>query len=626
MDTSSLRKIYVNHPSAGYQHFNYASNAISTCKYDILSFLPRFLQEQFRRYSNVFFLIIVLLQQIPDVSPTGRFTTAVPFIIILTASALKEIFEDIKRSRSDKEINNFETKILENGQWKKTKWKKVVVGSIVRIENDEFFPADLLLLSSSEKYALSYIETSNLDGETNLKIKQGLECTSEKTEIEQLSELTCEICCEQPNKNVNQFIGTLYIGAASYPLSINQILLRGARLKNTSFVNGIVLYTGHEAKLLMNSTTAPLKQSNIDIMVNGRILILFVMLVILSVISAFGSLYYEHFLLSGAYYLGFTRVSFSFLGLTKTYMYNLLTFFILYNNLIPISLQFTLEVVRFCQAYFISCDIEMYDERTDTVAVARTSNLNEELGQIKFVMCDKTGTLTRNVMKFKRCSIAGKGYGDDEADEFADFRLIADIDNQKCGDYILEFLRVMSLCHTVVAELDNENIVYRSSSPDEGALVRGAANLGFVYEMKTPSSIKIKERDVLREYVILNVLNFSSERKRMSVIVRCPDGEIKLYIKGADSVIFSRLSQESLFKDECLSHLKEYANKGYRTLCFAYRQLNEEFYGKWAKKFAEASVAIEGREYLIDKCASEIEVELLLIGVSAIEDKLQEVN
>jgi len=96
--------------------------------------------------------------------------------------------------------------------------------------------------------------------------------------------------------------------------------------------------------------------------------------------------------------------------MTKNFAFNLLTFIILFNNLIPISLQVTLEVVRFVQATFINMDIEMYHPETDTPAMARTSNLNEELGIVKYIFTDKTGTLTKNVMEFKRCSVGGRLY------------------------------------------------------------------------------------------------------------------------------------------------------------------------------------------------------------------------
>uniref|UniRef100_F1KSC3 Phospholipid-transporting ATPase n=1 Tax=Ascaris suum TaxID=6253 RepID=F1KSC3_ASCSU len=610
------RNVHVN----GVQTEKFSSNVISTCKYSILSFFPRFILEQFRRYNNIFFLVIALLQQIPDVSPTGRYTTALPFLIILSVSAVKEIFEDIKRRKSDQKVNNFHTQVLKNGAWQRTRWRRVNVGDIVRVENEQLFPADMTLLSSSEPHAMAYIETSNLDGETNLKIRQGLECTERLVTLQSISALKCNIECEQPNRHVNEFTGTLRIGDIERPLGINQILLRGARLKNTRWICGAVIYTGHDAKLLMNSRLAPLKRSNVDVLTNRRILSLFFILVTLAVVSAVGAHFYEESLFDVAYYLGLSGLR------TTNFFWNVLTFFILYNNLIPISLQVTLELVRFFQASYINCDEKMYDEASDTCAVARTSNLNEELGQVKFVMSDKTGTLTRNVMKFKRCSVAGVNYGNDETDEFDDNSLVKTIDSpSENSEWVREFLRMMAVCHTVVPELDDEGTLrYQASSPDEGALVRGAAALGFVFHTRKPQLLIIDALGKEETYEVLNVLEFTSDRKRMGVLVRCPDNAIRLYVKGADSVIFERLRPKCLFEEETLTHLSEYASKGYRTLCFAMRLVQEDEYNNWAVEFQAASVALDHREKKLAACAEKIEYDLVLIGASAIEDKLQQ--
>ncbi|VDK70172.1 unnamed protein product [Onchocerca ochengi] len=592
-----------------------------TTKYSIFSFIPRFLKEQFRRYSNVFFLIIALLQQIPDISPTGRFTTAGPFLIILSVSAIKEIFEDIKRRKSDQTVNNYYAAVLKGHEWKYTLWKDMEVGDIVRVDNDQMFPADMALLSSSEPLATAYIETSNLDGETNLKIRQGLECTSDLITSATIKDFQCMIECEHPNQNVNEFTGTLHIHHLSQPLSISQLLLRGARLKHTQWICGVVLYAGHDAKLLMNSKIAPLKQSKIDVIINHRILFLFFMLITLAFVSAIGAYLCDHKQLTHAYYLGFQgKRSFDF-------FWNMLTFFILYNNLIPISLQVTLELVRFFQAAYINNDIAMYDERTDSCAVAKTSNLNEELGQVKFVMSDKTGTLTRNIMKFKKCSIAGINFGNDETDDFQDYNLpeLIRTSDEKANS-IKEFLRMMAICHTVVPGRDkNGRLQYQASSPDEGALVRAAATLGFVFHTRKPRSILVTELGEVRSYNILNVLEFTSERKRMGVVVQCPDGVLKLYIKGADSVIFRRLRDDSPFIDDCAAHLLDYASKGYRTLCFAMRILELEEYNKWAQEFEKALISIDKRNEKLAECAEKIETNLTLVGASAIEDKLQQI-
>uniref|UniRef100_A0A0N5BVR4 Phospholipid-transporting ATPase n=1 Tax=Strongyloides papillosus TaxID=174720 RepID=A0A0N5BVR4_STREA len=606
-----------------HQHEKFCSNEISTCKYSVFTFLPRFLLEQFRRYNNIFFLIIALLQQIPDVSPTGRYTTAGPFLIILFISALKEIFEDVKRRRLDIKVNNFKTLVLRNGRWEEISWKNIAVGDVLKIENNHLIPADLVILSSSELNSMAYIETSNLDGETNLKIRQALPETWDLTNITKVNEFSGEIECELPSKHVNHFTGTIHFqyNNTSKPLSVNQLLLRGAALKNTKWVIGVTVYTGHDAKLLMNSRTAPLKRSYIDSMTNNRIIVLFFILICLAAISTLGAWVYGRDL-QHAWYLGLIG--------KNSLFWDFITFFILYNNLIPISLQVTLEIVRFFQAAYINNDIDMYHEESDTPAIARTSNLNEELGQVKYIMSDKTGTLTRNVMKFKRLYVGKKSYGDDTSEEFNDQSVLVDIRNNiEEVEIIKEAFLIMASCHTVVPEVNelNENdITYQAASPDELALVKGAAKMKFIFKKRIGKAIEIELLGKIEEFEVLNVLEFNSDRKRMGVIIRNREGKLKLLIKGADAVIIPRLSNKTTKEDldNLNNYLSEYANKGYRTLCFAKRDLDEEYYNIWKDKFHKASISLENRQQKLDEVSEEIESNLTLVGVSAIEDKLQE--
>ncbi|KAL1122527.1 hypothetical protein AAG570_002858 [Ranatra chinensis] len=618
-----FRVVHVNRPSfeqQGYQQ-KFCSNHITTAKYSKLSFLPCFLFEQFRRYSNCFFLFIALLQQIPDVSPTGRYTTLVPLIFILLVSALKEIIEDYKRHRADWETNERKVEVLKESHWVPTQWQNIVVGDIVKVHNNNFFPADLVVISTSEPQGMCYIETMNLDGETNLKIRQSLADTWEVCDTTSLERFSATIECELPNKHLYEFNGNLRYAERIQPLGPERILLRGAMLRNTSWAFGVVIYTGHETKLMKNSTRAPLKRSTVDKITNTQVLMLFFALVLLCILSSLFSEIWTRENLSHSY-IAIVYVAASNFG------YNLLTFVILYNNLIPISLQVTLEVVRFVQAIFINMDIDMYDEESDTPAMARTSNLNEELGMVKYIFSDKTGTLTRNEMEFKQCSVAGKVYdalGVNANPE--DSYLIQELRKGGPGaETIREFLILMSVCHTVIPEkLKIGEIVYHASSPDERALLHGAKSFGFVFDVRTPNSVEIFALGQRETYEILNVIEFTSARKRMSVIVRKPSGSIVLYCKGADSVIYERLAPESqAFREDTLNHLKMFASAGLRTLCFAMTELSQQDYDDWNEIYKTACTAMNNRETKVEEAATLIEKNLYLLGATAVEDRLQD--
>uniref|UniRef100_A0A8I3W866 Phospholipid-transporting ATPase n=1 Tax=Callithrix jacchus TaxID=9483 RepID=A0A8I3W866_CALJA len=629
------RTIYLNQP-----HLNkFRDNQISTAKYSVLTFLPRFLYEQIRRAANAFFLFIALLQQIPDVSPTGRYTTLVPLIIILTIAGIKEIVEDFKRHKADNAVNKKKTIVLRNGMWHTIMWKEVAVGDIVKVVNGQYLPADVVLLSSSEPQAMCYVETANLDGETNLKIRQGLSHTADMQTREVLMKLSGTIECEGPNRHLYDFTGNLNLdGKSLVALGPDQILLRGTQLRNTQWVFGVVVYTGHDTKLMQNSTKAPLKRSNVEKVTNVQILVLFGILLVMALVSSAGALYWNRSHGEKNWYIKKMDTT------SDNFGYNLLTFIILYNNLIPISLLVTLEVVKYTQALFINWDTDMYYIGNDTPAMARTSNLNEELGQVKYLFSDKTGTLTCNIMNFKKCSIAGVTYGhfpeltrepssDDfcrmpppcsDSCDFDDPRLLKNIeDRHPTAPCIQEFLTLLAVCHTVVPEKDGDNIIYQASSPDEAALVKGAKKLGFVFTARTPFSVIIEAMGQEQTFGILNVLEFSSDRKRMSVIVRTPSGQLRLYCKGADNVIFERLSKDSKYMEETLCHLEYFATEGLRTLCVAYADLSENEYEAWLKVYQEASTILKDRAQRLEECYEIIEKNLLLLGATAIEDRLQ---
>ncbi|TPX26285.1 hypothetical protein DIZ76_011747 [Coccidioides immitis] len=637
--TLGPRVIYLNNSPAN-QANKYVDNHISTAKYNVFTFLPKFLFEQFSKYANLFFLFTAALQQIPNISPTNRYTTIGPLIIVLLVSAIKELIEDFKRKNSDKSLNYSKTRVLRGAGFEETRWIDVSVGDILRVESEEPFPADLVLLASSEPEGLCYIETANLDGETNLKVKQAIPETSDLVSPGQLSRLAGRVKSEQPNSSLYTYEATLTMhsggGEKELPLAPDQLLLRGATLRNTPWIHGVVVFTGHETKLMRNATATPIKRTAVERMVNLQILMLVAILIALSLISSIGDLIVRITASKNLSYLDYGNVN-----AAAQFFSDIFTYWVLYSNLVPISLFVTIEIVKYCHAFLINSDLDIYYDKTDTPATCRTSSLVEELGQIEYIFSDKTGTLTCNMMEFKQCSISGIQYAevvpedrratdDDDSDTaMYDFkRLRQNLESHQTRDAIKQFLTLLSTCHTVIPERKDEKpgeIKYQAASPDEGALVEGAVPLGYQFTNRKPRSVIISANGEEEEYELLAVCEFNSTRKRMSTIFRCPDGKIRIYCKGADTVILERLHSNNPIVDVTLQHLEEYASEGLRTLCLAMREIPEEEFQQWWQIFDKAATTVSGnRAEELDKAAELIEKDFYLLGATAIEDRLQD--
>ncbi|CAN9106576.1 unnamed protein product [Alternaria alternata] len=484
-DPSTLgpRIIHLNNPPANAAN-KYVDNHISTSKYNIATFLPKFLYEQFSKYANLFFLFTAILQQIPGISPTSRYTTIVPLGIVLLVSAVKEYIEDYRRKQSDSDLNNSKAQVLKGSTFADTKWVNVAVGDIVRVESEQSFPTDLVLLASSEPEGLCYIETANLDGETNLKIKQAIPETADFVSPAELARLGGRIRSEQPNSSLYTYEATLTMAAGGgereLPLAPDQLLLRGATLRNTPWIHGVVVFTGHETKLMRNATATPIKTTAVERLVNKQILMLVVILIALSIISSIGDVIIQSKERDSLEYL---RLD-AFNG-AKQFFRDLLTYWVLYSNLVPISLFVTIEIVKYYTGSLIDSDLDIYYEPTDTPAKCRTSSLVEELGQIEYIFSDKTGTLTCNMMEFKQSTIAGIQYADEVPEDrratfedgvevgIHDFKQLEHNRKTHHNKYIIDqFLTLLATCHTVIPERKGEKaaIKYQAASPDEERL------------------------------------------------------------------------------------------------------------------------------------------------------------
>nr|XP_033779615.1 phospholipid-transporting ATPase ID isoform X2 [Geotrypetes seraphini] len=630
------------------ERFQYASNCIKTSKYNVLTFLPVNLFEQFQEVANTYFLFLLILQLIPQISSLSWFTTIVPLVLVLTITAVKDATDDYFRHKSDNQVNSRGSQVLMNGILQSERWMNVRVGDIIKLENNQFVAADLLLLSSSEPHGLCYIETAELDGETNMKVRQAIPMTSELGDTNKLAKFDGEVVCEPPNNKLDKFCGILYWKESKYSLSNQNMLLRGCMVRNTEWCFGLVIFAGPDTKLMQNSGRTKFKRTSIDRLMNTLVLWIFGFLVCMGIILAIGNSIWEyevgvHFQIYLPWDVAVDSAFFS--GFLSFWSY-----IIILNTVVPISLYVSVEVIRLGHSYFINWDRRMFCMRRNTAAEARTTTLNEELGQVEYIFSDKTGTLTQNIMLFNKCSINGRSYGDAievlgtkdnfcERDEHADFSFnpLADenfyfsdsnlLEAVKVGSPLVhDFFRLLSLCHTVMSEEKKEGkLYYKAQSPDEGALVTAARNFGFVFRSRTPKTITVHEMGKPITYQLLAILDFNNLRKRMSVIVRDPEGKIRLYCKGADTILFERLHASNYeLMIATTEHLNEYAGDGLRTLVLAYKDLEEEYFEAWAERLQDASTALEGCDDKLTAIYEEIEQDMMLLGATAIEDKLQE--
>ncbi|KAK9069711.1 hypothetical protein SSX86_010105 [Deinandra increscens subsp. villosa] len=664
----------------------YCKNYISTTKYNVITFLPKALFEQFRRVANVYFLLAAFLSLTP-VSPFSAYSMIAPLAFVIGLSMAKEAVENWHRFMQDMKVNTRKVGVHEGeGVFSLKPWMNLRVGDVVKVEKDQFFPADLLLLSSSYEDGICYVETMNLDGETNLKVKRSLETTLSLDDDSAFKDFKGTIKCEDPNPNLYSFVGNLEYERQVYPLDPSQILLRDSKLRNTGHVYGVVIFSGHDSKVMQNATKSPSKRSTIEKQMDKIIYVLFTLLVLISLISSIGFAIKTKTQMPSWWYLQAPDDAqlYDPSNASRSGFYHLITALILYGYLIPISLYVSIELVKVLQAVFINQDLNMYDEETGTPAQARTSNLNEELGMVDTILSDKTGTLTCNQMDFLKCSIAGVQYGvrSSEVELAAANQMAMDLEGhdghfaRSSGQHgpeieleavtasrdslgtpikgfsfddnrlmngnwaqeanpnvLLLFFRVLALCHTAIPEFNEEtdSYSYEAESPDEGAFLVAAREFGFEFCRRTQSSIFVRERNpstqeyVEREFKLLNLLDFTSKRKRMSVIVQDETGKILLLCKGADSIIFERLSKNGrMFEEATTKHLNDYGEAGLRTLALAYKELEESEYISWNEEFIKAKTSIGGdREAMLERVSDLMEKDLTLVGATAVEDKLQ---
>ncbi|KAF8724238.1 hypothetical protein HU200_021261 [Digitaria exilis] len=649
------RAVVVGEPSP-----EFAGNAIRTAKYSVLTFLPRNLFEQFRRLSYVYFLAITVLNQLPQVAVFGRGASVLPLAFVLFVTAVKDAYEDFRRHRSDRQENNRLASVLAPGtagDFQPKRWKHIRVGDVVRVASNETLPADMVLLATSDPTGVAHVQTVNLDGETNLKTRYAKQET--QVRFSQNGGVSGILHCERPNRNIYGFQANLDIDGKRVSLGPSNIVLRGCELKNTTWAIGVVVYAGKETKVMLNSSGAPSKRSRLETQLNRETVILSIMLIGMcttaSVLNGLwllnhrGELEFTQFFREKDYTTG---KNYNYYGVGMQIFITFLMAVIVYQVIIPISLYISMELVRLGQAYFMGADKDLYDESSRSKFQCRALNINEDLGQIRYVFSDKTGTLTENKMVFQCASIHGVDYSSGEdtggysvvvGDNLWTPKMAVKTDPQLVkvlrdsgkneeAKLVLEFFLALAACNTIVPlvletrDCNQKLIDYQGESPDEQALAYAAASYGIVLVERTSGYIVIDVLGDRQRFDILGLHEFDSDRKRMSVIVGCPDRTIKLYVKGADSSIFgiTNKSSELDIVRATEAHLHKYSSLGLRTLVVGMRELSQSEFEEWQLAYENANTAVLGRGNLLRSVAANIECNIRILGATGIEDKLQD--
>ncbi|GAA5811925.1 hypothetical protein MFLAVUS_005372 [Mucor flavus] len=586
----------------------YPANVIINQKYNVITFIPIVLFQQFAIFFNMYFLLVALSQFVPALKIGYILTYFGPLCFVLLITISKEALDDYQRYKRDKEANSQLYRRLTSSGLQSIPSSKIRVGDLIHIMKDQRIPADMILLRTTEESGASFIRTDQLDGETDWKLRLAIPHLQKLHSDSDLLEVKGHVYADAPHMDIHNFVGTISIvdhatgSERIEPLGVENTMWTNTVLASGSAI-GFVIYTGKDTRAVMNTNHPKTKVGLIDKEINQLAKILFIVTLGLSVIM-----------------VGFN----GFRGAWYIYVFR---FLILFSSIIPIGLRVNLDMGKTVYARQIEHDQEIMG------TIVRTSTLPEELGRVEYLLTDKTGTLTQNDMELKKLHMGTMSYSLDTMDEiqthlataFGPQDLLTAKGRRNISVRVRDIVQALALCHNVtpVVGIDGD-ITYQASSPDEVAIVKWTEHMGLTLVNRDVNTIQLRvdaTGEVL-SFDVLNIFPFTSETKRMGIIVRNKQTqEIAFYEKGADAVMARIVQYNDWLDEEC----DNMAREGLRTLVVAKKSLSEEYYQDFTEKFHDAEVSLHDRNMLKQSVVETfLESNLELLGLTGVEDKLQE--
>ncbi|XP_054020140.1 probable phospholipid-transporting ATPase IIB isoform X3 [Dryobates pubescens] len=613
----------------------YPRNAIKNQKYNIFTFIPGVLYEQFKFFLNLYFLVVSCSQFVPALKIGYLYTYWAPLGFVLTVTVVREAVDEFRRYKRDKEMNSqLYSKLTVRGKVQ-VKSSDIQVGDLIIVEKNQRIPSDMVFLRTSEKTGSCFIRTDQLDGETDWKLKVAVSCTQRLPALGDLFSINAYVYAQKPQLDIHSFEGTFTREdsdpAVHESLSIENTLWASTVVASGS-VLGVVIYTGKETRSVLNTSHPKNKVGLLDLELNQLTKALFLALVALSVVMV------------------------TLQGFVGPWYRNLFRFLLLFSYIIPISLRVNLDMGKAAYGWMLMRD------QSIPGSVVRTSTIPEELGRLLYLLTDKTGTLTQNEMVFKRLHLGTVSYGPDTMDEIQSHisssysqvpapgsssstpsrkpQPAAPKVRRSVSSRIQEAVKAIALCHNVTpvyegraggsaepedAEVDqdfsDESRTYQASSPDEVALVQWTESVGLTLVTRDLTSMQLKTPGGhILTYYILQIFPFTSESKRMGIIVREESsGEITFYMKGADVAMAGIVQYNDWLEEECGNMARE----GLRTLVVAKKSLTEEQYQDFESRYNQAKLSLHDRSLKVAAVVESLEREMELLCLTGVEDQLQ---